>query len=219
MLRCSNTAEALPLTISGPLLCFAAAETLILITGRPVSLQRPSPPDPGLQLRTTVVNPAKLLVYALLLTLIGVLHTATLAAGIPAHLPVSRLELRTAAGIDHPFRISMATRQEDRQRGLMFVTEMAEDQGMLFDHGESVIASMWMKNTPLPLDMLFIRQDGTISSIARETVPYSRQTITSEEPVRAVLELKGGTCERLGVQPGDRVIHPIFESSTDRAVN
>lgn len=160
------------------------------------------------------MNPSKLLSFAILVALIGVLHTATLAAGIPAHLPVAHLELRTAAGIGHPFRISVATRPEDRQRGLMFVTEMAEDQGMLFDHGGAVIASMWMKNTPLPLDMLFIRQDGTISSITRETVPYSRQNITSQEPVRAVLELRGGTCERLGIEPGDRVIHPIFESVT-----
>jgi len=72
------------------------------------------------------------------------------------------------------------------------------------------VASMWMKNTPLPLDMLFIRADGAISSIAGNTEPYSRSAISSQEPVRAVLELPGGTCDRLGIEAGDVVIHPMF---------
>jgi uncharacterized membrane protein (UPF0127 family) len=139
------------------------------------------------------------------------LHAMTLAAGVPAHLPVSQLTVLTQKGSDHLFEVSVATRPEDRRRGLMFVTELRNDQGMLFDYGRTSVASMWMKNTPMPLDMIFIRADGSISSIARETTPYSRSTITSEEPVRAVLELKGGTCRRLGIEPGDRVVHPIFE--------
>jgi uncharacterized membrane protein (UPF0127 family) len=139
------------------------------------------------------------------------LHAMTLAAGVPAHLPVSQLTVLTQEGSDHLFEVSVATRPEDRRRGLMFVTELRNDQGMLFDYGRTSVASMWMKNTPMPLDMIFIRSDGSISSIARETTPYSRATITSEEPVRAVLELKGGTCRRLGIEPGDQVVHPIFE--------
>ncbi len=140
------------------------------------------------------------------------LHAMTLAAGVPAHLPVSQLNVVTRDGSDHVFEVSVATQPEDRRRGLMFVTELRNDQGMLFDYGGTAVASMWMKNTPMPLDMIFIRADGSISSIARETTPYSRATITSKEPVRGVLELKGGTCRRLGIEPGDRVIHPIFET-------
>ena len=140
------------------------------------------------------------------------LHAMTLAAGVPAHLPVSRLTVLTQEGSSHLFEVSVATRPEDRQRGLMFVTELRNDQGMLFDYGRTSVASMWMKNTPIPLDMIFIRADGSISSIARETTPYSRSSITSEEPVRAVLELKGGTCRRLGIETGERVAHPVFET-------
>ena len=70
---------------------------------------------------------------------------------------------------------------------------------------------MWMKNTHISLDMLFIRMDGTISSIIPETVPFSRRTIFSREPVLAVLEIRGGTSERLGIVAGDRVVHPLFE--------
>jgi len=138
--------------------------------------------------------------------LIGTLHAWTFAAGIPEHLPVTRLEIRTDAHASHRFRVSVATRPEDRQRGLMYVMDMRPDQGMLFELGEPRVASMWMKNTPLPLDMLFIRADGSISSIVRDTEPYSRTPIHSNEPVAAVLELLGGTCDRLGINVGDVVV-------------
>lgn len=137
--------------------------------------------------------------------LIGTLHAWTFAAGIPEHLAVTRLEIRTSDHASHTFRVSVATRAEDRQRGLMYVKDMRSDQGMLFELGEPRVASMWMKNTPLPLDMLFIRADGSISSIVRNTEPYSRTPIHSNEPVIAVLELLGGTCDRLGINTGDVV--------------
>ena len=95
----------------------------------------------------------------------------------------------------------------------MYVTELAADEGMLFDFGTPSIQGMWMKNTLLSLDMLFIREDGSISSIARDTVPYSRKTIVSEEPVKAVLELRGGVCKLLDIAPGDMVLHPVFGNS------
>jgi len=142
--------------------------------------------------------------------LIGALHAWTFAAGIPEHLVVTRLEIETGDHQSHSFRVSVAVKPEDRQRGLMYVKDLHPDQGMLFDLGESRVASMWMKNTPLPLDMLFIRADGHISSIVRETEPFSRTPIYSNEPVIAVLELLGGTCDRLGIHPGDIVTHPVF---------
>ena len=124
------------------------------------------------------------------------------AGGMPDHLPPDDLIIRTASGDRHSFRVRIASRLEDRRRGLMFVDTLAEDEGMLFDNGENRVAGMWMKNTPLSLDMLFIRADGTISSIARETTPFSRAPILSREPVVAVLEIRGGIAGRLGIEPG-----------------
>ena len=86
---------------------------------------------------------------------------------------------------------------------------------MLFVHEEEKIASMWMKNTVLSLDMLFIRADGTVSSIARDTVPGSLQTISSTEPVTAVLELLAGTARRLNLAPGDKIVSPAFTPDPD----
>lgn len=137
------------------------------------------------------------------------------AVGMPDHLPASDLVIATASGDRHTFRVRVASQLEDRRRGLMFVDDMAEDEGMLFDNGVSQRTSMWMKNTPLSLDMLFIRSDGTISSIIPETMPFSRRTIFSWEPVLAVLELRGGTSQRLGIVAGDRVIHSLFEEQED----
>jgi uncharacterized membrane protein (UPF0127 family) len=142
--------------------------------------------------------------------LIGTLHAWTFAAGIPEHLAVTPLEIETSGHGSLSFRVSVAVDPKDRQKGLMYVSEMQPNQGMLFDLGEPHVASMWMKDTPLSLDMLFIRADGSISSIVRETVPYSRTTIHSNEPVLAVVELLAGTCDRLGISPGDVVRHGLF---------
>ena len=92
----------------------------------------------------------------------------------------------------------------------MFRRELAPDAGMLFDFKEVEPVAMWMKDTYLPLDMLFIARDGRIVHIAERTVPFSLATISSGEPVLAVLELNSGTASRLKIKPGDRVIHPIF---------
>ena len=83
---------------------------------------------------------------------------------------------------------------------------------MLFDFGSERTVTMWMKNTYLPLDMLFIKRDGTVARIAERTVPQSLIVISSGTPVQGVLELSSGTVARLGIRPGDRVIHPIFQA-------
>lgn len=138
---------------------------------------------------------------------------ALAAAQTPADRPDfarDRLAIETADGTVHAFDVEVARSQAERGFGLMFVTEMSADQGMLFLYPRPKRVGMWMKNTKIPLDMLFIQPDGTIESIAERTVPESTRTIRARGRVSAVLELNGGTAARLGIAPGDRVIHPAF---------
>ncbi len=122
----------------------------------------------------------------------------------------SRLVIVSESG-RHEFKVELAVTPEQRAQGLMYRRSMAADAGMLFDYSRRPgRASMWMKNTFIPLDMLFIKADGEIESIAARTVPHSLESISSRGPVRAVLELNGGTAERLGIKPGDRVEHRLF---------
>jgi uncharacterized membrane protein (UPF0127 family) len=109
------------------------------------------------------------------------------------------------------FQVELAVSPEQRSQGLMFREDLDEDRGMLFDFGRSQPASMWMRNTYVPLDMLFIDAAGRITQIATDTQPLSDAAIASREPVRAVLELRAGVTAKLGIEPGDRVIHPLFE--------
>ena len=141
---------------------------------------------------------------------LGAPQRMAMAAGLPEQLPASTLTIETAGGDRHGFTVRVASTPGQLARGLMFVTEMGEWEGMLFDFGATRPASMWMRNTPLPLDMLFIRADGTISNIAARTEPYSRTSIPSDGPVRYALEIHGGTCARLGIEAGDRVVHPAI---------
>ena len=106
--------------------------------------------------------------------------------------------------------IEIARSKEQRARGLMFRRELGDTEGMLFDYGYPQQASMWMKNTYIPLDMLFVRSDGVIEKIVVRTTPHSLDSIYSKGEVRAVLELKGGMAEKLGIRVGDKIIHPIF---------
>ena len=107
--------------------------------------------------------------------------------------------------------LSIAMQSGQRQIGNDPLPIALLDQGMLFDFGRIEPVAMWMQNTYLPLDMLFIRADGTIARIAANTEPLSTRTIPSGEPVLAVLELNAGTAAKLGIKPGDRVEHPVFK--------
>ncbi|MBX6374198.1 MAG: DUF192 domain-containing protein [Acetobacteraceae bacterium] len=110
----------------------------------------------------------------------------------------------------HTFRVEVAVDPQQQMIGLMFRERVAPDEGMLFDWGSPRESSMWMRNTLVPLDMLFIAADGRIHRIAERTVPLSLAPVSSGGPVRATLELAGGTAERLDIRVGDRVLHRIF---------
>jgi uncharacterized membrane protein (UPF0127 family) len=125
--------------------------------------------------------------------------------------PLQRLDIASAGGATHAFQVELARKPEDRERGLMFRRYLPRDRGMLFDFGRPEPAGMWMENTFLPLDMLFIRADGTIARIEAHTEPLSRRLIAAGEPVLGVLELNSGVCDELGIKAGDRVIHPMFK--------
>tara|TARA_R110000787_G_scaffold86057_11_gene183400 strand:- start:13857 stop:14330 length:474 start_codon:yes stop_codon:yes gene_type:complete len=125
---------------------------------------------------------------------------------------ISSLSIRSGDKT-HSFTVELARTPEERSRGLMFRESMAADAGMLFDFGRVGRQAMWMKNTYLPLDMLFIRNDGTIHHIQQRTQPQSENIIPSNGRVRAVLELNGGTVERLGIKVGDVVEHPMFTAN------
>ncbi|MGH7116268.1 MAG: DUF192 domain-containing protein, partial [Stellaceae bacterium] len=113
-----------------------------------------------------------------------------------------------SAGGRHRFTVELAQTPAQMEQGLMFRRTLAPDAGMLFDFKDPTVATMWMHNTLIPLDMLFVDQHGLIVNIAQRAVPQSDATIAAAAPVRAVIELNGGTAERLGIKPGDRVLFP-----------
>lgn len=105
----------------------------------------------------------------------------------------------------HRFTVEIARTQEEQATGLMNRSELAPDRGMIFPFDPPRDASFWMKNTLIPLDMIFVRTDGSIANIAANTVPLSLEPVPSEGPVGAVLELAGGRAAELGIKPGDKV--------------
>lgn len=121
------------------------------------------------------------------------------------------LQLLRRDGVLLNFMVEFAVAPQERSRGLMHRDTLPPRQGMWFDFGQPSKVSMWMKNTRIPLDMLFIRSDGTVSSIVIAATPHSLQQRRSAEPVRYVLELNGGESERYGIQPGDRFIVPRLD--------
>jgi uncharacterized membrane protein (UPF0127 family) len=114
------------------------------------------------------------------------------------------LTIHSASG-EHRFKVDVAATPEQQQRGLMFVRSLAADRGMIFPYDPPQPVAFWMKNTLIPLDMIFIRADGTIARIAANTTPQSLDPVPSGEPVAAVLEVRGGRSAELGVREGDRV--------------
>ncbi|WP_240932434.1 DUF192 domain-containing protein [Pelagibius litoralis] len=124
------------------------------------------------------------------------------------------ITIETEAGGRHVFEVEMAVSPEQRSQGLMFRHSMAATAGMLFLFERSEPRAMWMKNTLIPLDMLFIDESGVIVRIHERSVPFSLQAIASGQAVSAVLELNAGTSSRLTIKPGDRVLHAAFGSGS-----
>lgn len=110
-----------------------------------------------------------------------------------------------SADATHAFIVEVAATVGEQAQGLMFRTRLAPDKGMIFPFPDDRVASFWMKNTVIPLDIIFIRRDGTIESIAANTTPYSLAPVRSNEPVATVLEIAGGQAAKLGIEPGDIV--------------
>jgi uncharacterized membrane protein (UPF0127 family) len=126
------------------------------------------------------------------------------------NLPNEPLSIVTAAGTKLKFEVEIASSFEEKARGLMYRDALAANTGMLFVYAREFRQAMWMKNTRIPLDMLFIRRDGRISHIHERAVPQSLDTISSHGRVLAVLELRGGTAARLGIAKGDQVHYKAF---------
>jgi hypothetical protein len=125
----------------------------------------------------------------------------------------SELTIVSATG-PHRFTVEVAETPAQMEQGLMFRRNMAPDAGMLFDYRTPTVATMWMRNTFIPLDMLFVDAQGRVVNIRERAVPQSLDVIAAAAPVRAVIELNGGTAARLGIAPGDHVQHPIFGNTS-----
>ncbi len=127
-------------------------------------------------------------------------------------LPTENLTIVTRDSVSHPFTVEMALTPEQQEVGEMFRPTVPDNGGMLFDWGQPRESQMWMKNTLASLDMVFINQDGTIRSIAENTVPRSLAVVDSRGPVRATLELAAGVTAKLNIRVGDKVHHRIFNN-------
>jgi uncharacterized membrane protein (UPF0127 family) len=123
--------------------------------------------------------------------------------------PVSPLTIETSRG-RFQFMVELAETPSAWQRGLQNRQELSGDAGMLFNYHKPRPVSMWMKDTLIPLDMIFLDERGFVVQVAENTVPLSLDTISSRGPVMAVLELNAGAASRLGLRPGDRVLHAMF---------
>ncbi|MGE0753548.1 MAG: DUF192 domain-containing protein [Alphaproteobacteria bacterium] len=128
---------------------------------------------------------------------------------IPLKFETETVTLRTQGG-DKRFQVEIARTPEQQQHGLMFRENLADDAGMLFLFRKPDVISMWMMNTLIPLDMLFINRNGVIIHIAENTTPESSDIISSEKPALAVLEIKGGGAAAHGIAVGDILDHPYF---------
>ena len=129
--------------------------------------------------------------------------------GVAAAAEFQPLEIVTKSGVQM-FSVEMATTDKERETGLMYRKELADGRGMLFDFTPEQPVSMWMKNTYISLDMIFIGANGRILRIAENTEPQSLKIISSGGPAKGVLEVIAGTAKKYGIAPGDQVIHPLF---------
>ena len=159
-----------------------------------------------------MMRAALLLLTALLLLAAPAARALDATHAQPA-LAKQKLVVVTRDGARHDFQVEVATVADQQEIGLMWRTSVDADGGMLFDWGRPRESRMWMKNTLVSLDMLFIDQAGVVRHLAERTTPHSLAEIDGEVPVRATLELAAGTAERLDIRVGDRVEHAIFTAA------
>ena len=153
--------------------------------------------------------PARLLSMSLAVVASALVAAWLSASPATAQAALEKLVIVTAQG-PRSFDVEVMRTDEERARGLMQRRYMPEDRGMLFDFKNPGPVMMWMKDTFIPLDMVFIRKDGSIARIAEMTEPHSTRTIPSGEDVLGVLEINGGVSAKLGIKAGDTVRHPLF---------
>jgi uncharacterized membrane protein (UPF0127 family) len=127
-----------------------------------------------------------------------------------AAFPRGKLEIADGKKVKHTFEVWLADNSRRQAQGLMFVRSLPDLRGMLFVHESPKPITMWMKNTYIPLDMVFIDARGRIQEIVAQTTPHSLEIVRSKEPALAVLEIAGGEAKRLGLHPGQRVVHPAL---------
>ncbi|MDB5568910.1 MAG: hypothetical protein JWN93_93 [Hyphomicrobiales bacterium] len=172
--------------------------------------------------KMSVQTPSLRAARALFLAMCGVVAAGVLVPGAalaqsaapssaqsPAGSEIELLTIATASGA-HEFKVEVMRTDEQRARGLMHRRYMPADRGMLFDFKSEQPVMMWMRNTYIPLDMVFIRRDGTVINVAENTEPLSDRTIASAAPAFSVLEVNAGVARKIGLKPGDRVRHPLF---------
>jgi len=160
--------------------------------------------------RTYFTPVRALLFFSILALVLYLVATQVRGQSILQKFEVAPLTIELADGRRHDFQVEMAENRDQQVQGLMYRRSLDPAAGMLFVYDNEAERTMWMKNTLIPLDMVFIGEDGQVVSYHERAVPESLATISSGLPAMAVLELNSGTISRLGIQPGDRVLHPAF---------
>lgn len=162
------------------------------------------PIDGGTKLNGHATNAYRAILMALFL--LGAAPVAVQAQS----LAIETITIVTASG-PQTLEVEVADTNTSRERGLMFRRAMPQNHGMIFLFGAERTITMWMRNTYLPLDMIFVRADGSIAHIAANTEPFSEDVISSGSPVSVVIEVNGGAAGKLGIKPGDRVETPLLK--------
>jgi len=162
----------------------------------------------GISTKATIMRSHVLLHWLMLIVL--TLACGVVARGATAQEKLEELTVVTSSGT-HPFSVEVMRTGQQRERGLMFRRFLPQDRGMLFDFKSEQPIMMWMKNTYLPLDMIFISRSGKVVRIAQNTEPLSERIVASGAPAYAVLEVNAGTSMKIGLEIGDKIRHPLFD--------
>ena len=145
----------------------------------------------------------------------GIALAVILAVPLAACSDEGQVTLNTKSGA-HVFHVDVVDTPESRAKGLMFVTELADDAGMLFDFKEERPVSFWMQNTYIPLDMVFVDAQGVVKNVHANAVPFDTTSIPSGFPVQYVLEIPGGRAAEIGLEAGDTMDHPLIAKGASK---